>query len=115
MATRSRVLGILRSVPPDTFTDVFVVPAGRVAIVRRWSILNRTSGTRSARLGVRRAGLVTEIARWTAIASFDYRAETDTNLVLDAGDALVVYVGNEVADNAIHCYAGGSLLDGPPA
>lgn len=115
MPTRSRTLGLIRAVTLDAWTPVFIVPAGRVAIVRRYSILNRTTSPRALRLGVRRGGQVTEIDRNEATPSFGRLVSDDSNLILDQGDELVVWLSGPTADNAIHCHASGSLLIGPPA
>lgn len=114
MPVRSRRLGSIRTVPLSAFTNVFTVAAGRTAIVRRWSIVNRTAAAREVRLGVRSGSQTTEVARAQSLAAFAALTESDTNLILTAGEELVVWNGGPDTDTAVHVHASGSLLEGDP-
>lgn len=111
MAVRSRSLGWVRDPGINVQTDLFDVPAGRTAVVRRWSIVNRSTGPIRCVLQVRTSAGVVQVWRGTVPADSTV-AEADTNLVLDAGEALVFFVVAGETSSAVHVFASGSLLLG---
>lgn len=115
MSVRSRQLAHTRAVPPGVYTAVLVVPADRVAIVRRFSFVNRAAATRAVRLAVRSGGILADVWTHAAIPVDGHSGSEDTNLVINPGDELHVWSAGTPANDLLHFYAGGSLLDGPPA
>jgi hypothetical protein len=102
--------------PAGTTTTVaYTVPAGRTAIIRRWSLTNRSSAAREAYIGVRRGGTTVTVQLAASLASDTTMGQPDDNLVLNPGDALVfVSATPSGATGLMHWFASGSLLEGEP-
>jgi hypothetical protein len=114
VAVRSRPFALVQSLTGGAWRDIYQVPAGRTAIIRRWSLVNRSSNPVMAQLGVRSGSTTATIHRSDPLPAAGNAGEPDSNLVLGPGDVLVMWVGMDSATYTVHAYFGGSLLLGAP-
>jgi hypothetical protein len=114
MPVRSQLLSLTSSVVVGVTTDVYTVPAGRTAVVRRWSIVNVTGETRRVLVSVRRGATLVRIAAAASLANDGVLAEVDGGLVLNPGDSFAVFHSGTGTHTGLNVALSGSLLDSAP-
>ena len=113
MAVRSRMLGILTSVPAGTTQTLASVPLGRTGIVRQWQVMGRTAGAQTFEVAVRRGSTLVRLTTPTPLTAGQTLRSWADDLVLNPGDVVVIAdVAN--TSNQVAAYASGSLLFGEP-
>jgi len=116
MAVRSRTFVFYQGSPGNGVTQLlYTVPAGRTAVVRRYSLLCEANGPVAAYLGVRRGSVDMFLdANRTLVPGATLHAATE-DLVLNPGDGLIANVQLGSGTNTTcSIYAAGSLLLGAP-
>lgn len=114
MAVRSRLLAIGNQVPHGTAVAVYTVPAGRTAIVRHWSVTNRSSETPIVLFNVRSGTTTATVMRHGALPVGSTMGEPQANLALGPGDKIEITGTAGGAAVNLHWVICGSLLEGEP-
>jgi len=97
MAEEYKILG--QSAPSATTdTDVYVVTAGKSAIISSYYIANRSTAKTTIRLSIVKSGDSGGLGKQVIVPDIeidgnDYFSET-TGITLGAGDKIVAYAGN---------------------
>lgn len=114
MPIRSRLLAAVNSVPPGATQDIYVVPGGRTAILRHWSVVNRTGETRRVLVSVRTGGQVVNLAVSPTLANDGVFTQPVAELVLNPGDAFGLFHSGTTTHGGMHVVLAGALLYGAP-
>jgi hypothetical protein len=114
MAVRSRLLSAGVGLANGVWTDLYVVPAGRTAVIRFAVLYNAVNAAQDVRFGVRRGAATSTIKRNPALPSGGLLEMPDISLSLSPGDAIAAHPGAGTGSLNVQWVVSGSLLLGEP-